>query len=407
MIKRHLEGICFDEEFGRQMRFISGPRQVGKTTLVRRFLERRGHSHLYFNWDLRRIRDQYIDDAYFFETDVYDSQKKTRLPWVCLDEIHKMPKWKNILKDYFDKFENEARFVVTGSARLDMFRKSGDALTGRYFMFQLFPLCLSEAAARSLPHPLSDESALNFIQRRLGRASDQQDALDHLLEYSGFPEPFTTARARFFRRWQSNMVDQILREDVRDLTRIFDIENIARLIRQLPARIGSPLSLNALREDLNVSYTAVRNALRALQLTFVVFLIPPFHRNVARALTKEQKAYFLDWTHCSDPAVRFENYVAVELKTLTALWRDKGLGDFELSYIRTRDGKETDFLIVKDDKPWCLLEAKWKDGPVDGHHYRQAESLGNIPVVQVCCEAKVLKKGDSSVFRISAGRFFG
>ncbi|MBU4204278.1 MAG: AAA family ATPase, partial [Acidobacteria bacterium] len=129
MIKRHLEGICFDEEFGRQMRFISGPRQVGKTTLVRHFLERRGHSHLYFNWDLRRIRDQYIDDAYFFETDVYDSQKKTRLPWVCLDEIHKMPKWKNILKDYFDKFENEARFVVTGSARLDMFRKSGDALT--------------------------------------------------------------------------------------------------------------------------------------------------------------------------------------------------------------------------------------------------------------------------------------
>ncbi len=407
MIKRHLEGICFDEEFGRQMRFISGPRQVGKTTLARHFLEKHGHSHLYFNWDLRQVRDEYIDDPYFFETDVYDSKKGTRLSWVCLDEIHKMPKWKNILKDYFDKFENEVRFIITGSARLDMIRRSGDALTGRYFMFHLLPICLSEAAGRPLPKPFNEEPALAFIRRRLANAADHQDALDHLLEYSGFPEPFTKARSRFFRRWQSDMIDQVLREDVRDLTRIIDIENVARLIRQLPARTGSPLSLNALREDLNVSYTAVRNALKALQLTFVVFLVPPFHRNLARALTKEPKGYFLDWTHCADTAVRFENYVAVELKTLTGLWRDAGMGDFELFYVRTRDGKETDFLITKNDKPWCLIEAKWKDGPLDGHHFRQAESLGNIPVVQVCHEAKVLKKGDQDTFRVSAGRLFG
>ena len=406
MIKRHLEGICFDEEFGRQMRFISGARQVGKTTLARHFLKKNGHSHLYFNWDLRQIRDEYIDDPYFFETDVYDSKKNTLLPWVCLDEIHKMPKWKNILKDYFDKFENEVRFVITGSARLDMFRRSGDALTGRYFMFHLLPICLSEAAGRPLPNPFNDESALDFIRRRFDSASDHQDALGQLLEYSGFPEPFTAARSRFFRRWQSDMVDQVLREDVRDLTRIIDIENVARLIRQLPGRIGSPLSLNALREDLNVSYTAVRNALKALQLTFVAFLLPPFHRNLARALTKEPKGYFMDWTRCSDPAVRFENYVAVELKTLTGLWRDSGIGDFDLFYVRTRDGKETDFLIVKDDKPWCLFEAKWKDSPLDGHHYRQAESFGKIPIVQVCHEANVLKKSDPSAFRVSAGRFF-
>ena len=407
MIKRHLEGICFDEEFGRQMRFVSGPRQVGKTTLARNYLDKHGFPQLYFNWDLRQVRDRYIDDPYFFETSVYDSRKNSAIPWVCMDEIHKMPKWKNILKDFFDKFESVARFVITGSARLDMFRRAGDPLTGRYFMFHLFPLCLSEAVGNPLPQPYADESAVDFLHRRFDEALDHQDTLDQLLEYTGFPEPFAAARLRFFRRWQSDMVDQILREDVRDLTRIIDAENVARLIRQLPARIGSPLSLNGLREDLNVSYTAIRNALKALQLTYVVFLIPPFHRNVARSLTKEQKAYFFDWSRCHVPAVRFENYAAVELKSLTALWREKGLGDFELSYVRTRDGKETDFLIVKDENPWCLIETKLKDVAVAGHHYKQAESLGNIPVVQLCHEEKVMKKSGSQVFRISAGRFFG
>lgn len=407
MITRHLERICFDEEFGRQMRFISGPRQVGKTTLARSFLDKCGCSRLYFNWDLRQTRDRYIDDPYFFETAIYDSRTNDSVPWACLDEIHKMPKWKNILKDFFDKFERDARFVVTGSARLDMFRKAGDPLTGRYFMFHLFPVCLSEAVGSPLPQPSADESAVDFMCRRIDVASDHQDVLDQLLEYSGFPEPFAAARLRFFRRWQSDIVDQILREDVRDLTRIIDTENVARLIRLFPGRIGSPLSLNALREDLNVSYTAVRNALKALQLTFVVFFLPPFHRNVARSLTKEQKAYFFDWARCPVPSVRFENYAAAELKTLTALWREKGLGDFELSYVRTRDGKETDFLIVKDGDPWCLIEAKLKDGAVAGHHYKQAESLGNIPIVQVCHEKKVMKKSGPQAFRISAGRFFG
>ena len=140
MIKRHLEKICFHEEFGRQMRFISGPRQIGKTTLAKHILKQNNLSKLYFNWDLREIRDKYHSDPYFFETSVYDATSKS--PWVCMDEIHKMPKWKNILKDYFDRFEESARFIVTGSARLDLFRKSGDALSGRYLLLRLLPLNL-------------------------------------------------------------------------------------------------------------------------------------------------------------------------------------------------------------------------------------------------------------------------
>jgi predicted AAA+ superfamily ATPase len=406
MIKRHLKGICFQEEFGRQMRFISGPRQIGKTTLSKNFLHQLKSDKLYFNWDLRAIRNLYHQDSYFFETDIYDSQKHGKPVWVCLDEIHKMAKWKNILKDYFDKFEDVVRFIVTGSARLEWFRKSGDALTGRYFLFHLFPLSLSEVARNTMPQPREGESAMDFIERRISRVRYEQELLNQLLNYSGFPEPFSKASIRFFRRWQMDTADQIIREDVRDLTRIIEIENIASLIMRLPDRVGSPLSLNALREDMQVSYTAVKNAISALQLTHVIFLISPYSRNISRAIKKEKKCYFLDWTRCSDPAFRFENYIAVELKTLIELWKDSGLGSFELYYVRTKDGRETDFLIVRNRKPWCLFEAKLSDAQVESHHRKHSEALGRIPVVRLTQESKVVKKSEGIIYRISASRFF-
>ena len=406
MIKRHLEDICFQEEFGRQMRFISGPRQIGKTTLSKNFLHQQKLDKLYFNWDLRSVRNQYLQDPYFFETDIYDAQREDMPVWVGLDEIHKMPKWKNILKDYFDKFEDTARFIVTGSARLEWFRKSGDALTGRYFLFHLFPLSLSEAAGNTMPQLREGESATDFIERRITKVRYEQDLLNQLLHYSGFPEPFSKASNRFFRRWQMDTVDQIIREDVRDLTRIIETENVASLIIRLPDRVGSPLSLNALREDMQVSYTAVKNAISALQLTHVIFLIPPYSRSISRAIKKEKKCYFLDWTRCPDPAFRFENYIAVELKTLIELWNDSGLGLLELYYVRTKDRRETDFLIVKNGQPWCLFEAKLSDVPVGNHHRKHAEALGGIPVVQLTQEPKVVKKSEGTIYRISASRFF-
>jgi predicted AAA+ superfamily ATPase len=406
MFKRHLEGICFQEEFGRQMRFISGPRQVGKTTLAKHFLHQQRFDKLYFNWDLRSVRNQYIRDSYFFETEIYDARRHGKPTWVCHDEIHKMPKWKNILKDYFDKFEEAARFIVTGSARLEWFRKSGDALTGRYFLFHLLPLTLSEVAGNTMPQLGEEEAAEDFIETRIAQVRYEQDLLEQLLFYSGFPEPFTKASDRFFRRWQMDTADQIIREDIRDLTRIIETEKVASLIVHLPDRIGSPLSVNALREDLEVSFTAVKNAISALQLTCVIFLVPPYSRSISRAIKKENKCYFYDWTRCPDPAARFENYVAVGLKNLIELWSGSGIGAFNLYYVRTKDGRETDFLIVRNGHPWCLLEAKLSDSRVENHHRKHAEALGGIPVVQLTQESKIVKKSEGAVYRISASRFF-
>jgi len=406
MIKRHLESFCFGPSIGRQMRFITGPRQSGKTTLARHFLSLNDSQDLYYNWDLREVRDTYKSDYSFFESPMRAIQSHGLLPWICFDEIHKMPKWKNILKGYYDKYENDCRFIVTGSARLDWFRRSGDSLAGRYFLFRLNPLTLSEVAGFAHLEPSPDEGALTFIERKLSRGAARQDLLDQLLHYSGFPEPFLKADETFYRRWQRDMVDYLTREDVRDLTRIMAVEHIATLMQIMPDRVGSPLSLNALTEDIETSYTTVKNSISAMQLTYALFLITPYHQRIARAVKKEKKAYFYDWGRALDPAKRFENYVAVELKTMIDLWHDKGIGDFELMYVRTRDGKETDFLILRNGQPWCLFEAKLQDDVIARHHFDQANALGNIPFLQITSRNQVFKKQDSRFFRISASRFF-
>ena len=406
MIKRHLESFCFGPSIGRQMRFITGPRQSGKTTLARHFLSLNNSQDLYYNWDLREVRDTYKSDYSFFESPMRAIQSHALLPWICFDEIHKMPKWKNILKGYYDKYENDCRFIVTGSARLDWFRRSGDSLAGRYFLFRLNPLTLSEVAGQAHLEPSPDEGALPFIERKLSRGASRQDLLDQLLHYSGFPEPFLKADETFYRRWQRDMVDYLTREDVRDLTRIMAVEHIATLMQIMPDRVGSPLSLNALTEDIETSYTTVKNSISAMQLTYALFLITPYHQRIARAVKKEKKAYFYDWGRALDPAKRFENYVAVELKTMIDLWHDKGIGDFELMYVRTRDGKETDFLILRNGQPWCLFEAKLQDDVIARHHFDQANALGNVPFLQVTGRNQVYKKQDSRFFRISASRFF-
>ncbi|MBM3296212.1 MAG: ATP-binding protein [Candidatus Aminicenantes bacterium] len=406
MIKRHLEAVCLSPEIGRQMLFITGPRQAGKTTLARHMLAAAGSGSLYYNWDLREIRDKYKIDPSFFESAMREVKSRRRLPWICFDEVHKMPSWKNLLKGVFDKFEDECRFIVTGSARLEWMRRAGDSLAGRYFLYHLNPLMLAETAGRAHLEPAAGESAQKFIERKLESRRPEQALLEQLIRFSGFPEPLIKADMAFYHRWQREMVDTLTREDVRDLTRILAVEHVATLMQLLPERVGSPLSLNSVKEDVEISYTAVRNAVRAMELTYALFLIPPYSRNIARAVKKEKKCYFYDWGRCRDLAKRFENYVALGLKSSVELWHDKGIADFAMNYVRTKDGKETDFLISRDGKPWCLFEAKLKAENIARHHFDQARALGGIPFVQLVHEPHVYKKPAPGFWCVSAGRFY-
>lgn len=406
MLERQLSTICFDEKFGRQMRFIVGPRQTGKTFFSREFLKLTGCEKLYYNWDKRDIRTAYKKETHFFAKDLYEI-KGTGKPWVCFDEIHKIPKWKNILKDFFDSFEDRCRFIVTGSARLDLLKYTGESLLGRYFTFRLFPLRLIEVIGKiGLTEKISP-NALEFVEKCISDKKNTASDFEHLLIQGGFPEPFLSDSDEFIKRWRTDYCDNFIKEDLRDLTHISEIENVLQMIEFLPSRVGNPLSLNSIREDMEVSHTAVRNWLRVLKLTYVIFLLKPYSKKIARSIKKESKCYFFDWGKVEEPSAKFENYVAVELKALVSMLTESGLGEYDLYYVRMKDGKESDFLITFNKNPWLLLEAKLSETGIASHHIQQAHLLGDIPFVQLVKKDNVLEVKDRKNFVVSADRFFG
>jgi hypothetical protein len=404
MIKRYLSDIAFSKEFGRQMRFVTGPRQAGKTTLAKEFLDKQNCLSLYYNWDQKKIRDRYRQDAHFFVQDLYKINPIDNKRWLCLDEIHKYPKWKNLLKDFFDSYGEENGFIVTGSARLDMLRKSGDSLAGRYFTFRLNPVTLGELSGRSRQEP--PLQAADWVESRLNYNQDKKEALGQLLEFSGFPEPLLAASSRFHHKWQDDYVERLVQEDLRDLTRIQELGNIITLMQLLPSKISAPLSINSLAEDMRLHFSTVAKYLKTLELGLLLFRVPPYSKKISRSITKEHKVYFYDWTRLNDPAARFENYVAVEIKAMLELWTDAGLANFEMRFIRDRDGKETDFLILRDNRPWLLMEVKLTRTAIDYHHKKNSKALSGIPFVQIVKEPEVVEKREDHFYQMSAACFF-
>jgi hypothetical protein len=404
VIARALGHVAFSEDWGRQMRFITGPRQSGKTTLARAQLRATHCDALYLLWDLRSIRQRYKTDELFFTADLPPAVAQ---PWVCLDEIHKMPKWKNILKGLFDALAGRCRLIVTGSAKLDILRQAGDSLAGRYFTFHLQPVTLAELTGSALAMTVAPTLAEEFLRMRTDARPAAPAALDQLLRFSGFPEPLLNAHSTFHRKWAGDYIESVIREDIGTLTRIVDREHLHDLYHLLPETVGSPLSMTSLAGHLQVSPVTVKNYLRRLDDFYLTFSVRPFTRNIKRSLVKAPKFYLYDWTRVTDPGHRFENYVACELLSRARLWTDVTGQVFDLYYVRNKQKQETDFLMTRERDPWLLIEAKVSDQPVEGHHLAAAEALGKIPVVQVCQQPGVASVQRAHVFRMSASRLFG
>ena len=402
MIKRSLHDIAFSGTWGRQIRLITGPRQVGKTTLAKQKLQEERSEQLYYLWDLRKVRQRYKENELFFTADALPGKKKL---WVCFDEIHKMPKWKNILKAVFDEIADKYFFIVTGSAKLNLIRHAGDSLAGRYFTFQLMPLTLREVTGRASLEPPKD--AAGFIESAMSVSATSPETLKALLEYSGFPEPFLKQSQAFHKKWSHDYIETVIREDIGTLTRIVDREYIFDLYNLLPEMTGSPLSLSSLASHLQVSPVTVKNYMRRLEDFYLVFSIRPYSKNIKRSLLKAGKYYLYDWSKIKDSAARFENYVACELNTRLSLWGQFTGDAYTLYYIRNKQKQETDFLVVKNGSPWLLIEVKLSDGSIAAHHFETMNSLGNIPLVQVCLEPGIAVMQKRNACRISANRLFG
>jgi predicted AAA+ superfamily ATPase len=330
-----------------KMVFVAGPRQVGKTTMARHVLAAEGDG-VYLNWDNREDR-RAIRAAHWPAGDAL----------VVLDELHKWRAWKGWVKGEFDKHRDRLHFLVTGSARLDVYRRGGDSLQGRYHHYRLHPFSCAEVAGKG------QVSAPRVAKELRVPARASQEIVRGLLEFGGFPEPFLAQSARSLRRWQRERIERFFREDVRELEMVRDLSSIQLLADLLPERVAAPLSLNALREDLEVSHKALTLWIDILERLYNIFRVRPFVSSKVRALQKMPKVYLWDCSLVPDRGARFENLVALHLLKLCHFLHDHDGYGAELYYLRDRQGREVDFLVTVDRKPWFAVEAKVSEARID------------------------------------------
>lgn len=337
--KRYLEqAIDHDALADGKMAFISGPRQVGKSTMGRSFLCSHNNE---FNWDDQRFRRQWVKDP------ILALSSRGNGP-VLLDEIHKDRRWKNRLKGLYDLKGKEFPIVVTGSARLDFFRRGGDSLLGRYIPYRLHPLSVGERVNSSTPDKILEADKVAF-------------PFEDLIKIGCFPEPvFGNSEAKA-KRWSRLRLERLLYEDLRDLRHVQDLQALRVLVDLLPEKVGSLLSVNSLREDVGVAYATVRDWILILETLYHVFFVRPYAGKIKRTLKAEPKLYLFDILQIDSLSARYENLVALHLLKACHYWTDLAMGEFELRFLRTREKEEVDFVVIRDKKPWMLVECKSGD----------------------------------------------
>lgn len=367
----------------RQMLFVTGPRQSGKTTLAKQ-IGGTFKDSLYLNWDLPDDRAAILRDPVFFTK---MNRKSAGKPLVIFDEIHKKNSWKNYLKGCYDESSGDFKFLCTGSGRLDLFQKGSDSLAGRYFLFHLWPFTVAELAgvrrdfksfySNPFIDNLHDDDHIAGIWQRLR-------------EKSGFPDPYLSEIEPFYQLWSRTYRNQLIREDIRNATKIEKIDQMEALTYLLPNKVGSPISINNFAQDLGVAFETVKSWLLLLDRFFVTFRLKPFHKKIARSITKERKLYLFDYPQIEDPAARFENMIAVDLLRAITTWNECGHGPFDLFYVRNREKQEVDFLITERNRPWLLIEAKSGDTEPESSLLAIQKQL-NVPTVQLVDKPGVLQ----------------
>ncbi|OGQ89653.1 MAG: hypothetical protein A2289_06025 [Deltaproteobacteria bacterium RIFOXYA12_FULL_58_15] len=367
-----------------RMAFLVGPRQVGKTTVARLLLDKRRCPDLYRSWDDLEWRRAFVKQPYAF-IDEYRPRLDKVKPLVVLDEIHKHPRWKRYIKGLWDTRKERVDLLVTGSGRLDVYQRGGDSMLGRYHQYRLHPLSVHEVLEPK-GTVLNDkpEATLETLFNLSGEPPRQsREAVQALLRWGGFPEPFLKQNTRQHRLWLRERRDLIVREDLRDISRIQLLSHVEELVELIALRAGHELSYNALREDLQVALDSVRLWVGYLQRLHYLFIVRPFTGKIARALRREPKLYLWDWSEIEDPGARFENLVASHLLKWCHFTQDWGLTPLELHYLRDKEKREVDFLITRDKKPWLLVEAKLSDTQPSPALMHFAERLGDVRKIQV------------------------
>lgn len=379
-----------------QMVFLSGPRQAGKTTFAKAMAQNFSNA-LYFNYDITDEKRKLIENPYFYES---VHRKDDSNPLIIFDELHKYPEWKNYLKGVFDRDKENYKFIVSGSGRLDTYQKGGDSLAGRYLLFYLWPFTIAELAGSNQPFD-------GFVENPIAihpPFPDSASIWNRLKQFSGFPDPYLNESRQYYNIWSNTYKKQLLREDIRDMTSLRNIEIVELLFSLLPSRIGSPLSIANIARDLKVSFDSVKSWLDIFERFFLIFRITPWHRKISRAITKETKLYLFDYAAIPSEAAKIENMVGLELFRAVKNWNNLGLGDYSLHYVRNREKEEVDFLIVNSGEPFLLIEVKQSETS-PGKNLLKFQNMLGIPAVQlVDCEGvcSLVSNGGQKLMIVSA-----
>ncbi len=332
---------------------LSGPRQVGKTTFARSLIP----DGDYLNYDVVEDRKAIMAQAWLKDS-----------PVVVLDEIHKFKKWKNFLKGIIDKYNNKPPLFITGSARLEVFRRAGDALTGRTFSYRLHPIDLEEACL-------------------LVPNQSPQLLLDRLLACGGFPESFFNPEnaARLLR----DRLSTVIREDIRDLSAVSNLKGIELLLELLRDRTGGQITYSNLAKDLSVSAPTIKTWIELLEKLYLIFLIRPYSRGLSKVIRKEPKCYFFDCSAAMNgESARLENLVALALLKWCDFQQDAKGRNVNLHYYRDTSDREVDFLITEDKKVLASIEVKVSDeSPSKSLLYLDGK-LSPIHSIQLVANAK-------------------
>jgi predicted AAA+ superfamily ATPase len=350
-LARAIEELCFADH---RIAMVSGPRQCGKTTLAKMMLDRR-EVGVYRNWDQMAFRREWAQNP----SSVVPPPLGKDAPLVVLDEIHKERRWKRNLKGVFDTLKSPCDFLVTGSARLNVYRRRSDSLLGRHLHFRLHPFSLREMERSDVLPPDGMLEALFSRGERCPRPT-QADLLA-LITFGPFPQPLLDKDVRKARLWRHTREQLVIRDDLRDFSRLPELDRIEMMTALLPDRVGSLFSLSAMGRDLEASAPTIRRWVNYLKDLYYVFEVRPYSKNVRRSLRREAKLYLWDYGALADQARRLENLVAHHLLKSCHYWTDTGEGRFELHFLRDKEKREIDFLIVRDGLPWLPVEVKLSD----------------------------------------------
>jgi predicted AAA+ superfamily ATPase len=325
---RYLKPVI-GEFLDQRMVFLGGPRQVGKTTLCLDFIKPSTvQNPSYLNWDDLKSRQ------------LLRQGKLPPSPLLVIDEIHKYKLWRNTLKGFYDKNKRVQNYLVTGSARLDYYRKGGDSLLGRYRYLRLHPFSVNEL--------------------KLNSAADTHD----LLKFGGFPEPWVLQSERSHKLWCQERLYRIVNDDIADLEKLNEYSRLELLAELLRTKVGSLLSIKSLEEDLQVSQKTIAHWIEILERIYYAFRIYPYGPPKIRSLKKSAKIYLWDWSELEQMGARFENLVASQLLKYCHFLQDTEGDAMELRYLRDTDHREVDFVVLKNKKPIFAVECKTGENKV-------------------------------------------